>query len=231
MAAKKPHEIELRRGRRVVRLTRLEQLWWPEEGIRKAAVVAYYRRVADVLVPHLRRRPLTLRRHYQGPRSPFVWLKDVPSEAPAWLPVAPLPARSRGGEPVRYPLVTDELSLLWLIEFGCVDFHAWASRADRPDRPDVVVFDLDPASVQFADVTRAARLLRDALAALGLDSYPNTTGGAGLHVRVPSRAVTPSRRRASSRPSSRSRSAAPSRHSSRPSARRHADEASTSTRR
>jgi bifunctional non-homologous end joining protein LigD len=185
MPVSKPREIEVRRGRRTVRLTRLDQLWWPEEGIRKADVVDYYRRVSPVLIPHLRGRPLTLRRHYQGPRSPYEWLKDAPPEAPDWLRVAALPASSRGGGLVRYPLADDELSLLWLIEFGCVDLHAWAARADRPDRPDVVVFDLDPAGVPFADVTRAASLLREALAGLGLESYANTTGGDGLHVRVP----------------------------------------------
>ena len=86
---------------------------------------------------------------------------------------------------MRYPLVNDELALLWLVEFGCVDLHVWTSRADRPERPDVVLFDLDPAGVPFADVARAALLLRAALEALGLESQPMTTGGEGMHVRVP----------------------------------------------
>jgi hypothetical protein len=72
-----------------------------------------------------------------------------------------------------------------MVEFGCVDLHVWTSRVDRPERPDVVLFDLDPAGVPFADVVRAALLLRAALEALGLDSHPMTTGGDGMHVRVP----------------------------------------------
>jgi bifunctional non-homologous end joining protein LigD len=172
-------------GGRSVQLTRLGQLWWPELGIVKADVVDYYGRIAPVLVPHLRGRPFTMKRHFNGPRSPFAWVKDAPPELPDWIGVSPQPAKSRRGEIVRYPLVEDELALLWMIEFGCIDLHVWTSRGDRPDRPDVVLFDLDPASVAFADVARAALLLRGTLDVLGLDSYPMTTGGEGMHVRVP----------------------------------------------
>jgi bifunctional non-homologous end joining protein LigD len=104
---------------------------------------------------------------------------------PAWIAVAALPAKSRGGELVRYPLVNDELALVWTIEFGCVDLHVWTSRADLPDRPDYVLFDLDPAGAPFTDVVRTALLLREALDALGLEALVRTTGGDGLHVHVP----------------------------------------------
>ena len=181
----RPAAAVVRRGGRAVRLTHLDRLWWPEEGIRKADIVAYYRVVAPVLLPHLRDRPFTMKQHYTGPRSPFRWLKDAPADMPEWIPVAPLPARSRRGALVRYPLVNDELALLWMLELGCVDLHVSTSRADRPDRPDFVLFDLDPTGVPFAHVVRAAVLLRDALEALGVQALPMTTGGEGLHVRVP----------------------------------------------
>ncbi|MBD0317093.1 MAG: hypothetical protein ICV71_01120 [Thermoleophilia bacterium] len=178
-------EEEVRHGHRVVRLTALERAWWPDEGIMKADAVAYYRAVATALLPHLRNRPFTMKQHYTGPRSPFRWIKDAPPAMPDWIPVSPQPAKSRRGALVRYPLVNDELALLWMIELGCVDLHVWTSRADRPDRPDFVLFDLDPKGVEFRDVARAALLLRDALTALGLASCAMTTGGDGLHVRVP----------------------------------------------
>lgn len=151
----------------------------------KADVVDYYRRIAPVVVPHLRGRPFTMKRHFNGPRSPFAWVKDAPPELPDWMRVSAQPAKSRRGALVRYPLVDDELALLWMVEFGCIDLHVWTSRADRPDRPDIILFDLDPAGVAFADVARAALLLREALVLLELESYPMTTGGAGMHVRVP----------------------------------------------
>ncbi|MDQ3823618.1 MAG: hypothetical protein M3321_10315, partial [Actinomycetota bacterium] len=163
----------------------LDQLWWREKRIHKRDVLEYYRRIAPVILPHLRDRPFTLKRHYNGPRSPFDWIKDAPPELPDWIPVAPLPAKSRGGELVRYPLVNDRDALLWMVDFGCVDLHVWTSRADRPDRPDYALFDLDPAGVPFAAVVEAALLLREALDALGLESAVRTTGGEGLHVQVP----------------------------------------------
>ncbi|MBD0290422.1 MAG: DNA polymerase [Thermoleophilia bacterium] len=166
-------------------MTRLDRLWWPVEGITKGDVVRYYRAVSPVLLPHLRDRPFTMKRHYTSPRSPFQWVKDAPPDLPAWIRTSEQPAKSRGGAPVRYALVNDELALLWMVEFGCVDLHVWTAREDRPDRADAVVFDLDPADVAFADVAAAALLLRDALAALELEAFPMTTGGAGLHVRVP----------------------------------------------
>src|SRR5919202_2160287 len=173
---------EVRRGSRSVRLTRLDQRWWPDLGITKADVVDYYRRIAPVLVPHLRDRPFTMKRHFNGPRSPFEWVKDAPPELPGWIPVSPQPAKSRGGALVRYPLVNDARALLWMVEYGCIDLHVWPSRADRPDRPTYVLFDLDPSGVPFAHVVRAALLLREALEAMGLTSVVRTTGGTGLHV-------------------------------------------------
>jgi bifunctional non-homologous end joining protein LigD len=152
-----------------------DQLWWPDVGLRKRDAIAYYRAIAPTMLPHLRDRPLTLRRHYNGPRSPFEWIKDAPAQ----------PAKSRGGAPVRYVLVDSVDGLLWLVDWGCVDFHAWTSRVDRPDRPDYVLFDLDPAGVEFREVVEAAQLLREALAALELESAVKTTGGDGLHVHVP----------------------------------------------
>jgi bifunctional non-homologous end joining protein LigD len=139
-----------------------------------------------VLVPHLRNRPFTIKRHYTVPRGPFVWEKDAPAEMPDWIRISAQPAKSRGGAIVRYPLVNDDLALLWMVEYGCVDMHVWTARADRPNRPDFVLFDLDPSEgVGFADVVAAARLVREALEVYGLEAVVRTTGGDGLHVHVP----------------------------------------------
>jgi bifunctional non-homologous end joining protein LigD len=176
----------VRRGRRHVRLTRLSRVYWPEAGLTKGDLFDYYARIAPVLVAHLRNRPFTIKRHYTVPRGPFVWEKEAPGEMPDWIPVSPQPAKSRRGAVVRYPLVNDELALLWMVEYGCVDMHVWTARADRPDRPDVVLFDLDPSpGVGFGEVVAAALLVRDALDVYGLESVVRTTGGEGLHVHVP----------------------------------------------
>jgi len=152
----------------------------------KADVIEYYRAVVPALVPHLRDRPFTIKRHFTVPRGPFEWVKDAPPEMPEWIPTCTLPAKSRGGETVAYPVLNDELALLWMVEYGAVDLHLWYSRCDKPDRPDYVLFDLDPSpDVGFREVVRVAFLVRQALAALGLESCVKTSGGEGLHVQVP----------------------------------------------
>jgi bifunctional non-homologous end joining protein LigD len=174
-------------GRRRVELHHPDQRWWPELGLTKRDAWDYYEAIAPVLLPHLRRRPFTIKQHFNGPRSPFRWLKDKPAEAPAWIRTTPQAAKSRGGAPVEYVLVDDLPTLLWLVDYGCVDLHVWTSRCDRPERPDFVLLDLDPAGpgATFGDVARTALVVRDALETLELAGYPMTTGGAGMHVRVP----------------------------------------------
>ena len=172
-------------GKRRIHLTRLDQRWWPTRGICKRDVVEYYATVAPLLLPHLRDRPFTIKRHYNGPRSPFEWIKDAPADMPDWIATTPQPAKSRGGAIVHYPLVQDEASLLWMVAFGCIDLHVWSSRKDLPARPDYVLFDLDPHKVPFANVVEAAHLLNAALGALGVRAYVKTTGGDGLHLHVP----------------------------------------------
>ena len=138
-----------------------------------------------MIVPHLRARPFTIKRHYTSPRSPFVWEKDAPAAMPSWIRVCPQPAKSRAGALVRYPLVNSKRALLWMVEYGAVDMHVWLSRCDRPDRPDQLLLDLDPKGGAFHDVVGAALRVKDVLDAAGLDSVPHTTGGEGMHVRVP----------------------------------------------
>jgi bifunctional non-homologous end joining protein LigD len=169
-----------------VSFTHLDRIFWPEAGLRKRDLVGYYRAIAPVLLPHLRKRPFTIKRHFTVPRGPFEWLKDAPPELPAWIKTCPQPAKSRGGALVRYPVIDSEAALSWVVEFGAIDMHVWSSRCDRPERPDYVLFDLDPAAgARFAEVVRAALLVRDALDALSLESVVRTTGGEGLHVLVP----------------------------------------------
>ena len=148
-------------------------------------VSAYYRAIAPVLVPHLRDRPFTIKRHYTSPRSPFVWEKDAPAEMPSWIRVCPQPAKSRRGALVRYPLVNSRRALEWVVRYGAVDMHVWLSRCDRPDRPDQLLLDLDPKDGSFVHVVRAARKVKDVLDAAGLNAIVHTTGGDGMHVRVP----------------------------------------------
>ena len=183
-----PFPDEITRGRRTLRFSNLDKPFWPEEGITKGDLLAYYRAIAPAVVPHLRGRPFTMKRYPDGWQGKSFFQKDTPKHAPDWLRTAPFPATSREGETriIDYAIVDDELSLLWVVSMGCIDLHTWTSRADKPERPDWVIFDLDPSEgTGFAEVVEAALSLRELLELLGLRSYPKTSGSRGLHVLVP----------------------------------------------
>jgi bifunctional non-homologous end joining protein LigD len=183
-----PVPTVLRRGRRELRLSNLDKPFWPEEGITKGDLIAYYRDVAAVLVPHLRARPFTMKRYPDGWQGKHFFQKQSPSHMPSWIRRAALPASTREGERkvIDYALVDDELALLWMANMGCIDLHTWASRADRPERPDWVMFDLDPSEgAGFEEVIEVARLVKQTLDLLELESFPKTSGSRGIHVLVP----------------------------------------------
>jgi bifunctional non-homologous end joining protein LigD len=183
-----PMDTVVRRGRRRLELSNLDKPFWPEEGITKGDLLAYYRDVADVLVPHLRGRPFTMKRYPDGWQGKNFFQKDVPKHAPDWLHTAPFPATTREGETrtISYALVDDLLALLWVVNMGCIDLHTWTSQADLPHRPDWVIFDLDPADgVSFEAVAGVALLVREALELLGLEGFPKTSGSKGIHILVP----------------------------------------------
>ena len=179
---------EIRRGRRALKLSNLDKPFWPDEGITKGDLLSYYRDVAPVLVPHLHGRPFTMKRYPDGWQGKSFFQKDAPKHRPPWLRTAPFPATTREGETrtIEYALVDDDLALLWMVNMGCIDMHAWSSRTDRPDRPDWVLFDLDPSErVGFAEAVEVALLVRQALELVGLAGFPKTSGSRGIHVLVP----------------------------------------------
>ncbi len=183
-----PVPSTISRGRRVLRLSNLDKPFWPEEGITKGDLVGYYRDVAPVLVPHLRDRPFTMKRYPDGWQGKHFFQKQAPSHMPDWIERAAFPASTREGERkvIDYALVNDELALLWMANMGCIDLHTWAARKDRPERPDWVMFDLDPSEgAGFAEVVEVALLVRQTLELLELESFPKTSGSRGIHVLVP----------------------------------------------
>ena len=183
-----PLPAVLKRGQRELRLSNLDKPFWPDEGITKGDLISYYRDVAEVLVPHLRGRPFTMKRYPDGWQGKFFFQKQAPTHMPEWIPRTAQPASTREGEEkvIDYALVNDELALLWMANMGCIDLHAWSSRVDRPERPDRVMFDLDPSEgATFEDVVTVARLVKETLDLLELESFPKTSGSRGIHVLVP----------------------------------------------
>jgi bifunctional non-homologous end joining protein LigD len=183
-----PLGLSMTRGRRELRFSNVDKPFWPELGIAKGDLIAYYRDVADVLVPHLRGRPFTMKRYPDGWQGKNFFQKNAPSHMPDWIERAPFPASTRDGEKriIDYAVVNDELSLLWMANMGCIDLHTWASRVDKPERPDWVMFDLDPSEgSSFEEVIEVAQLVKQTLDLLELESFPKTSGSRGIHVLVP----------------------------------------------
>jgi bifunctional non-homologous end joining protein LigD len=186
----RPISDTLRKGKRELRLSNLDKLFWPAEGITKGDLLAYYQAVAPVLVPHLHGRPFTMRRYPDGADGKAFFQKDAPSHMPDWIPrfraFVSTREKSRAKKWIEFPVVDDELALLWMVNMGCIDMNAWYSRVDRPDRPDFVLFDLDPTpEVPWSQTVEVALILKELLDALGLESFPKTSGGKGFHVLVP----------------------------------------------
>jgi bifunctional non-homologous end joining protein LigD len=181
---------EIRRGERVVRLSNLDKPYWPEHRITKGDLLSYYSAVAPTLLPHIRDRPFTMKRYPDGWQGRPFFRKDVTNYAPAWVKRVTVSVTSREkpqlSRTIEAPVVNDELALLWMVNTGCIECHTWYSRIDKLERPDRVVFDLDPSDdVGFAETVTVALLVKRALDTLGLASFPKTSGALGLHVLVP----------------------------------------------
>jgi bifunctional non-homologous end joining protein LigD len=183
-------ESEIRRGKRVVRLSNLDKPYWPDEGITKGDLLRYYRAVAPAILPHIRDRPFTMKRYPDGWQGRPFFRKDVTNYAPSWIKRATVSVSSREQpqqrRTIEVPVVNDELALLWMVNTGCIEAHTWYSRIDNLERPDWVIFDLDPSDdVGFAETAQVALLVKHALDAFELVSFPKTSGALGLHVLVP----------------------------------------------
>jgi bifunctional non-homologous end joining protein LigD len=180
----------VKKGSRELKLSNLDKVFFPAERITKGDLLEYYRAVAPVLVPHLKERPFTMLRWPDGIEGKKFFQKDAPSHTPEWIPTFRTQVSTRESPKTRkwvdFPLVNDELALLWMVNMGCIDMNTWYSRIDRSDRPDWVLFDLDPSpDVGFKETVQVALLVKQALDAFGLVGFPKTSSAEGMHVVVP----------------------------------------------
>lgn len=163
-------------------ITHPEKVLFPEDGITKGDLAAYYEAVAPVMIPHIKARPVTMERFPAGiGRKGFIQ-KDVSKGFPSWLERVEVPKK---GGVVHHPIVTDTRSLLWLANQNSITPHVWTSRAPDLYHPDLCIFDLDPSRDDPAMLREAALALRDMLEDLGLPSWVKTSGSKGFHIAVP----------------------------------------------
>jgi len=182
-------DSEVRVGRRRVRLTSPDKVLFPGEGFTKADLAEYYAEIGPAIVPHLRDRPFTLKRYPYGITGQAYFHKQAPKGKPSWIPTRRFRTwpREGGSRLVDFTLVNEPAALVWMVQMNCIDMNAWYSRVDKPERPDYVVFDLDPPESRngFVQAIRVAHLVREALEGLELHSYVKTSGADGIHVLVP----------------------------------------------
>jgi bifunctional non-homologous end joining protein LigD len=172
-----------------VKLTHPERVLYPDDGITKGDLFAFYERIAPTLVPHLRDRPFTLKRYPHGITGEVYFQKQVPRGAPDWIPTREFTTHPRegGSRQVNFALLNSPDAVLWAIQMNCIDMNAWYSRVDKPGRPDFVVFDLDPPDETdgFEQAIEVAHLIRGLLDEVELPGYVKTSGADGIHVLAP----------------------------------------------
>lgn len=171
-------------GRRLA-LSNLEKTLYPAGGFTKAQVLDYYRRVADVILPHLSGRAVTLKRYPEGVEQEYFFEKRCPAHRPPWVKTAEIRRRD-AGEPMTVCLVDDLATLMWVQNLASLELHVPLARAATSGTPDFVVFDLDPGDgAGVPECAKVALILRELLARVGLAGFAKTSGKKGLHVYVP----------------------------------------------
>jgi bifunctional non-homologous end joining protein LigD len=178
---------------RELRLSNLNKLFWPDEGYTKGDLIAFYYNVADLILPFLRGRPLTMKRMPNGIKEGFFYEKDAPSHTPDWMSRCAVPTSgetSRWGavkhDVINYLMVDDVAGLLFMANLACIEFHPLHSRCATIDEPDYVFFDLDPFEpAGYEEVLSVARMVNVSCERLGLVAYPKTSGATGMQIYVP----------------------------------------------
>jgi bifunctional non-homologous end joining protein LigD len=177
----------VRIGRRDVALTNLDKVFFPETGITKGDLVAYYVGLAPLALNHVARRPMQMKRYPHGVEGEFFYQKRVPNPHPEWLETVRI-TFPRFGRTADFPVVTDAAGLAWIVNLGCIELHTWHSRADDVERPDYLLIDLDPSEGNPWEHVRAiALVVKEVMDELELPSFPKTSGATGFHILVPIR--------------------------------------------
>jgi bifunctional non-homologous end joining protein LigD len=174
-----------RAGEKELRLSNLDKIYWPENGYTKGDLLTYYFNISPTMLPHIRERPLTLKRMPDGVVGPYFYEKNAPSYRPDWMTT--IPVHSEGEDKIiNFLSACDVAEMLWIVNLGCIEFHPLHARGSRQKRPDYAFFDLDPfPPAGYEEVKHVASLVKLLLDKLGLRSYPKTSGATGMQIMVP----------------------------------------------
>jgi bifunctional non-homologous end joining protein LigD len=177
-------EVTAKLAGHAIKFSNLKKVYYPAEGYTKGDVLHYYDCVSSLILPHLKDRPLSLKRYPNGIHEEFFFQKNTPDTFPSWLRTELIDSEHTG-RPIRYVFAEDRASLLYIVNLGCIDHNPWMSRSPHLENPDFVLIDLDPQECPFELIVDAAIMVKRILDKIGLKGYPKTTGGDGLHVYIP----------------------------------------------
>jgi bifunctional non-homologous end joining protein LigD len=186
-AKTKRRDREVTVGNRRLKLTNLDKVLYPKTKTTKAQVIDYYARVADVILPQLRGRPLTLRRFPEGVGNPGAsfFEKNCPKHRPEWVKTTPIYVDRRAGE-IDFCLCENRPTLIWMAQLAALELHPSLSKAKRMEQPTVLAFDLDPGPpASLVQCCQVALRVRELFGAFGLEGFPKVSGGKGLQVYFP----------------------------------------------
>ncbi len=178
-------EKEVKLNGHTLQLTNLTKIYWPKEKITKGQMIDYYDRMAAVILPYLKNRPMSLKRNPNGIADKGFYQKDAGEHFPDWIKTSNVHSES-SNKTVHYTLCNDKATLLYLANLGCIEMNPWNSTTASPDKPTYLIIDIDPsAKNSFNQVIETAQVVRDLLEKAGAPSYCKTSGATGLHIYVP----------------------------------------------
>jgi bifunctional non-homologous end joining protein LigD len=170
-------------GGKTLELSNLDKLFWPEQGYTKGDLLKYYGRIAEWILPYIKNRPVVMKRYPDGIHGKNFYQKRCPEYAPKWMNTVDI---SNGKKILRYCVCSDAVSLLWLVNQGCIDIHTWLSQVTTLQNPDIMLIDLDPyPGVAFSQVIKVSLIIKVYLDQLNLVGFPKTSGATGLHIYIP----------------------------------------------
>jgi bifunctional non-homologous end joining protein LigD len=185
LAADSPAEVSLEIDGHRLKLTNLNKVFYPGEGVNKRDIINYYDAVAPLILPHLRDRPLSLKRYPNGINEQFFFQKNAEDKVPEWVRLEPI-FSEHNQDKIHYIICNDRATLIYLANLACIDQNPWMSRIGSLDNPDFALIDLDPTEgCPYSQIVEAAQLVKNTLDTVGLAGYPKTTGGDGMHIYIP----------------------------------------------
>ena len=185
LAKDSPNDVSLQIDGQRLKLTNLNKIFYPGEDITKRDVINYYDAVAPFILPHLRDRPLSLKRYPNGISQQFFFQKDAEDKVPEWVRLEPI-FSEHNQDKIHYIICNDRATLVYLANLACIDQNPWMSRIGSLDNPDFALIDLDPTEgCPYSQIVEAAQLVKNTLDSVGLAGYPKTTGGDGMHIYIP----------------------------------------------